>query len=233
MSKQKFNIKLDFFGGFYESHYENSDTEYYAINEEKDWYNEENPGLNMEYDDFTFDYQRRRDDIIKLFVSIWNNYAPDVVKDVKFEHLWSPRFYNFNTDEIYADIKLAPNWISVFKQFMKDNHDKLKERIANDWTSYDGFMSFMSNNIDEWPDYLFNQMDERYIGSMITYMMLFDYLENNYRSNEKLYDVICYEVMEEIYDNEYISMTEEGEEKFKKYEEQKEISKLEPLLFSE
>ena len=55
---------------------------------------------------------------------------------------------------------------------MKENAEWLRERIWKDWTSYDGFISFMDNNLNDWYNHIFKEMDERYIGSMITYMMI-------------------------------------------------------------
>ena len=119
--------------------------------------------------------------------------------------MWSPRYYNFDHDRLYADIELADNWQSKMRHFMTENYDWLKDRIYEDWTSYDGFMSFMSNDIDEWGDYLFKQLDSRYISTMLGYMM---YIANNEIRN----DLVMY-ALDDIYAGSYVELTEEGKAK--------------------
>ena len=231
MSKQNFTIKLDFFPGFYESWLENSDTEYYAINEEMEWQNiDERPGVNLEYDDFEFDYKQRRDDIIEVFINVWKRLAPSIVEDVKFDHMWSPRYYNFDTDEVYVNVKLSKNWVSQMRAFMKENKEWLKNRIHEDWTSYDGFMSFMDNEFYLWDNHLFKELDTRYIGTMITYMIM---VEENPNSARELRNDICSDVLEEIYDHEYISFSESGKEKVSAYDYKHPDPSVEPPLFKE
>ena len=113
--------------------------------------------------------------------------------------------YNFDTDHIYADIELRDDWKDVMRGFMTENTDWLRDRIKKDWTSYDGFMSFMSNVLEEWDSYLFEEEDERYIATMLGYMM--------YRENEEIIRDMSYEAREDIYPETYVFITEDGKEK--------------------
>jgi len=193
----KTNIQLNFFDGLYDSPYESSDTEYYAIHEEIDYINNDLLGEDIATeDDFEFNYNERHSDIVDAFTEAWKSHAPEVVLEVSNPVLDSPKYYNFRNDEIYADVELADNWQDTFTKFMEENHDWLKQRISDDWTSYDGFASFMSNDIKEWSHYLFEEQDKRYIGVLITYMMLLN--------EPDIHDELIYETMEDIYDSNYI-----------------------------
>ena len=83
---------------------------------------------------------------------------------------------------------------------MDENKDWLRDRIKKDWTSYDGFASFMSNNFDDtsrdddedywgdksWYFHLFSGDSDRwgcYISTIIGYMM--------YRENKNIRDLGC------------------------------------------
>ena len=123
----------------------------------------------------------------------------------------SPKYYNFSTDKLYADIELADNWQDEMRHFIALNYDWLKERIHDDWTSYDGFHSFMSNDVDDWSTYLFEEGDDRYISSMIAYMM--------YRENKDIINDLVMYALDDIYAGSYVFLTDEGKEKVKKSEE--------------
>lgn len=203
----KINIELPFFPGFYESDLENSDTSYWAIKEELDYYRNEcdTPCKELTEDDFEFRYGDYEKDVRENWAAAWKENAPEIVLSMENVTMWSPRYYNFDHDRLYADIELADNWQSKMRHFMTENYDWLKDRIYEDWTSYDGFMSFMSNDIDEWGDYLFKQLDSRYISTMLGYMM---YIANNEIRN----DLVMY-ALDDIYAGSYVELTEEGKAK--------------------
>ena len=214
----KFNIDLPFFPGLYESYLYSSDDAYFAIKDELDYYHwdycsEWGPGEPEEKqfyeqlteDDLDFNFTDYSKDIVDAFVDVWKSHAPEIVLSIGEYHMWSPRMYNFDTDHIYADIELRDDWKDVMRGFMTENTDWLRDRIKKDWTSYDGFMSFMSNDIDEWDKYLFEEQDCRYISTMLGYMM--------YRENEEIIRDMSYEAREDICPETYVFITEDGKEK--------------------
>ena len=206
----KVNIELPFFPGFYESDLENSDTSYWAIKDELDYYRNEcdTPCKELTEDDFEFRYVDYEKDVRENWAAAWKENAPEIVLSMENVTMWSPRYYNFDHDRLYADIELADNWQDEMRHFMALNYDWLKDRIHEDWTSYDGFMSFMSNDIDEWGDYLFEKLDCRYISTMLGYMM--------YVENKDIFDDLIMAALDDIYEGMYVVLTEEGEEKVKK-----------------
>ena len=219
------NIELPFFPGFYESDLETCDTPYWAIKEELQYYQEEcnTPCPGLTEDDLEFDYKSYEKDVREQWADGWKNNAPEIVLSVQNIEMVSPKYYNFSTDRVFADVELRDDWQDVMRKFMKDNRDWLYKRIREDWTSYDGFDSFMSNNFDKtyaddddekydidksWFWHLFSGKSDRwecYVSVMLGYMM--------YRENENIHSDLIDYALEDIYAGSYVFLTEEGEEK--------------------
>ena len=206
----RISIELPFFPGFYESDLMNSDTPYWAIKEEYDYYTKDLISEHPEYkflteDDLDFDYDGYKRELVDGFISGFADHAPEFVTDVEYDVVDSPRYYNFRNDRLYAFVTLADGWEDVMRHFIASNYDWLQQRIHDDWTSYDGFMSFMDNDVDEWGEHLFNEHDERYISTMIGYMM--------YRENKEIRnDLICI-ALEDVYAGSYVFITDEALER--------------------
>ena len=208
----KVNIELPFFPGFYESSLMNSDTAYWAIKDELEYMQDayilkEHPEYKgLTEDDLDFRYSDFEHDLAVAFADAWWNNAPSIVESVEFSEIVSPKYYNFSTDRLFADVELKENWQEVMRAFMKENADWLKERIKEDWTSYDGFCSFMNNDSSEWDKYLFEDTDERYISTMLGYMM--------YRENERIREDLVMETLDgDVYAGSYVFITDEAKER--------------------
>lgn len=206
----KISIQLPFFPGFYETDYETSDTSYWAIRNELEYYQRDLRDEHPEYqllteDDLDFDYQAYEKEVMDSFIAVFPHYAPDFVEAVEFDELDSPKYYNFRNDHLFAYVTLADDWKDKMRAFIRDNEDYLEKRIKEDWTSYDGFISFMENDLAEWDTYLFEEEDPRYIGSMIGYMM--------YRENKDVYNDLLMATMDDIYDGMYVFITDEAKER--------------------
>ena len=201
------NIELPFFPGFYETDLENSDTSYWAIKEELEYLQNDcdTPCKALTEDDLEFRYEDYEKDVRENWAAYWKENAPEIVLSMDNVTMWSPRYYNFDHDRLYADIELADNWQDEMRHFIVLNYDWLKDRIENDWTSFDGFMSFMSNDIDEWGDYLFKKQDCRYISTMLGYMM--------HRENKGIISDLVMYALDDICANFYVELTEEGKAK--------------------
>ena len=220
----KVNIELPFFPGFYESDLENSDTSYWAIKEELDYYQNdcEKPCKELTEDDFDFDYKGYEEEVRNAWVDGFRERMPEMVLSLENVEMTSPRYYNFETDKLWADIELKDGWEDDVRAFMSENADWLRKRIEDDWTSYDGFMSFMSNNFDNlahdededyWGDkswywHLFSGKSDRfecYISVIIGYMI--------YRENENVRNDLVMYALDDVYAGFYVSLTDEGQAK--------------------
>jgi len=223
----KVNIELPFFPGFYESDLENSDTPYWAIKEELQYYQEEcdTPCKELTENDLDFDYKGYEEAVREGWVDGFRGNMPEMVLSLENVEMTSPKYYNFSTDKLWADIELKDGWEDDVRAFMTENADWLRMRIKEDWTSYDGFMSFMSNNFDDlahdededyWGDkswywHLFSGKSDRfecYISTIIGYMM--------YRENKDIRNDLVMFALEDIYAGSYVFLTDEGKEKVEK-----------------
>jgi len=110
--------------------------------------------LNCSSDDLDIDYNQYQNDVSK-----W--YTKEVEKMIQtelnincnlvFECLHSPKFYNFENDSVYikAIFKSKKELLKI-KELIYQNFDYMRDYIKNRCSSYDGFISFYSNNIDYW-----------------------------------------------------------------------------------
>ena len=115
----------------------------------------------------------------------------------------SPAYYNFETDKIYANATLSDDWREQVLKFMRDNKDWLSERIKKDWTSYDGFMSFMDNTYDAWLTRFETEedIDPRYLATMVGYIMLIE--------NDDIRWTLAEYTLENVYIGSYIYCTKD------------------------
>lgn len=93
--------------------------------------------------DFSHNYREHYVEICRDFVE---NYAEENdIPLLAFQDMWSPREYNFETDQIDAEIDLG--WLEgMFAQHKEKFCPWLYERMK----SRDGFIPFYSNDLDDW-----------------------------------------------------------------------------------
>jgi hypothetical protein len=183
-------------------------------------------------DDLDFDDDRYEEDVRNAWVESFRGRLPEFVLSLENVEMTSPRYYNFETDRLWGDVELRDDWMDAVREFMVENADWLRERIKDEWTSYDGFMSFMSNNFDDlshdedentwkgeksWYWHLFSGQSDRwecYISTIIGYMM--------YRENKEIRNDLVMDALEDIYAGSYVFITDEGKEKLQELRDQRE-----------
>lgn len=162
-------------------------------------------GIELEYDDFDIDMDGYKKVLAYGYVSEFENYMPtNIIKEVKKDtaDMWSPSAYNYSTDKVYVEIVLADDWKEQIMKFINENYDTIKARIKKDWSSYDGFWSFIENDIDTFVEKL--DEDERYIEVIIAYIM-------EYTHGKDVFETMNSNNWEDCSAYEYIHLSESGE----------------------
>ena len=204
--KKNFEIQLPFFCGFYESPLYNCDTLYWETTEnEMEYWRDRFDDETLTANDLDIDFPRFTEECAKAYMDVFFNNAdcPGFIKSMEFSKIVSPSYYNFETDRLFVNVEFEEDWRDKVKTFMDENKEWLTERIKKDWSSCDGFFSFMDNTYEGWFNELqMDEADERYIGVMIGYIM--------YCANEDIYDDLITDTLENFYIGEYIFNTKEN-----------------------
>lgn len=153
--------------GFYESVLFYSDKLYYEnmnLKTECEANGEEFTKLDID------DFQTYMDEVCK---SITDNLIAPMLKEdrnicdkVEFDHVSSPRYYNFTIDKIVMNLNID---LDALKEFiLNDNHRRngFDKYLEEHYTSCDGFCSFVANNIDDF------FKENEYMDVLIDYYLL-------------------------------------------------------------
>ena len=163
---------LQSFVGFYDSIWE-PDTEIY--------YECERTGQKEDVD-FTFDYQKYCADICEDYTEVWELWMQEFISDdieLEFVEVHSPRYYNFENDSCRVKIRLTQAAEDAIIAKIGKHRDQIAKWIKANHTSYDGFFSNLSNNIDQWPSRLFDNdetFQPAYLFCMLYYIVKAEYL---------------------------------------------------------
>lgn len=125
----------------------------------------------------------------------------------------SPKFYNYETDKCFCNIRTNNKTLEMIKNHTL-NIDGAKEYIRRNFTSYNGFVSFIPNNINDW----FIDIDDYEENMLISLLDMLIYLEDctgfNDIEMETYYDIDKYYYAEPV----VYCKDEEIAKKIKKYE---------------
>ena len=155
----------------------------YEIDEDKD--NEYIKFDSNEYWSNLFDISKFRAEILTLTT----DYIKDEIKpiltglklgisDIETVSINSPRFYNFECDELYFDLivedQFNNNIIDKINNLSTDELIRFNAYLKDNYSSYDGFVSFTSNNSLDVINNVKNY-DERDISAFLNWY-IFDFL---------------------------------------------------------
>ena len=151
MTAFKETIVLPWFYGYYGSIWDSSEVD---VSYEIDSINQERHanGLEgeVEYDDIEWNwdgYYAELNTAITSAVEQFVNWC-GIECEFKFKQLDSPREYNFTNDEIIVDATF-PKPIQLWRKIIQ-HKAAIEKYIKERFTSRDGFISFVSNDINEW-----------------------------------------------------------------------------------
>lgn len=157
--------------------------------------------IDEKYDDYETDVAVN----ICEFITNKLNEIFETSINVKFKKIISPKYYNYTNDSI--DITVECDVDSFMKELLaiiKSNMETFDVYIKEHYTSYDGFVSFYSNDCKEW---LKENYDTHEIGALIDFVLKVKY--------SQIYDELIYYVKENVYDMYYVSLTDKIQELLK------------------
>lgn len=153
------------FPGFYESIFCNSDEfiddEYELKGLLEEIVIDEKLEVVYEYENF----EQYKKDVSKTYLEYYVekiiDCLPSEISDAdyfKFEiidnedniEVISPKYYNYRTDSCYCLVETNIETLQELKNFGLQNEEDVQEYLRNHFTSYDGFCSFISNDIEYW-----------------------------------------------------------------------------------
>jgi len=178
----KLTIRLPF-EGFYNSKYsdtldscEEQDAEHFAELDEYEQPKELRLSAN-DYAEIFFkcaDYSAAYQATARIYVDAFGIWASELLGfdlGLEFESMDSPREYNFATDRVFAYVDS-----SVVERLLdknrEDGFEALRKRIKDTFTSYDGFISHYSNNLETWTANHLNLWDHNELCTLLESALL-------------------------------------------------------------
>jgi hypothetical protein len=92
--------------------------------------------------------------------------AEGITINIAVGELYSPRFYNFATDQLELTVDYDKEDIA---NFAKENKEDFNSFLKENYSSYDGFSSSTANNYSEWVED-FTEDNEQSIGAILTFI---------------------------------------------------------------
>ena len=146
------------------------------------------------------DWSKTNENVSKFYLNYFKDELSDFFKSIgvlslEFIKADSPKYYNYSTDKLVCNIQIDKN---VFiHELRKHKFDNWEQFLKDNFTSYDGFISFYPNTTIEW-DNLINEKIED--DNVIIETLLQFYLEQNeefYKIKENLLD---YKISEKTFE---------------------------------
>lgn len=207
--------KLPLFTGFYSGVFELDSMEARALEMYNDFDNNEEEALKYNDKRISYNYEAFYNAFSVEAVAavnvklneILNAAAYDSEAVATFEKLWQPKEYNFATDEIHVNWDISESFLDLCFDYVNANIEAFEVYVKNNFTSYDGFRSYYSNDLATWllslqPDSI--EKDNYIFFAIIDFIL----------KNEKLDSVwLYYEISDtglDLYD--YMQVSEKVEE---------------------
>ena len=144
----------------------------------------------------------------------------------EYNRITHPKEYNFANDALFLTmtIKDKEKFFKKLNKKIRENYDMFCDMVANNHTSYSGFMSYMSNDADEWIDNLIqNDTNHPYLECAMEYIAYLELGENSDELKEFDYDLDCaiwYDMYNDgcYYPSSYIRPDEEAQQELDELE---------------
>jgi hypothetical protein len=119
--------------------------------------------------DQNINYQIWREHLAEEWLKSFENYFSDIVGEkisFTFEKMTSPRYYNFETDRLFASISMK-DAAKLYAAAKRNLFVDLDECIKESFTRRDGFIPHYSNNLETWLAKPLREWDHNEIGTLI------------------------------------------------------------------
>ena len=146
------------------------------------------------------------DDYADRYIAELNSELGLNLKKAGTAEMVSPKYYNFTTDKIYVKVEIGDEDLERVIRLVDDDKERLRRVIKDRHTSCDGFISFMSNDIDEWVGGEIGGDNELYLSYALWYLL---------EASEPEFDYDSYEWLE--YCGMWEPQTEEAKAEYDKY----------------
>ena len=175
------NWSTDIFPGFYESYLYNSDT-IYNINEAIE--DDETPVdfTDTGFDEYCKDVACQVADLLADALSLYQD-DQKIIKASRFKSLWSPKYYNFETDRI--EFELDIDWDALV-EWAKDESYLFESYLKDNFSSRSGFVSFVPNNTNDFWDHLETDFDR--LADVLIEFYILNHLDREWW-RESLYEI--------------------------------------------
>jgi hypothetical protein len=163
---------LPLFPGFYETLFDgDEDCEMDDINT-----NRRNKGLpDVEWEKINWDWEGYKTDVTKECVTFVEEKLKELFSArirLIHEGVYSPKEYNFDNDAVNIKVVLSKKALFQIKLYLITNKVAYSNYLER-YTSYDGFMSFHSNDYDRWITEYWDKIEtnQHYMGSILEFIM--------------------------------------------------------------
>ena len=127
----------------------------------------------------------------KIVDDVYSNLVDDVIKSVMFAYVGNAAYYSLENDELNLELDLDRDALEV--DIFKTNADDFDKYLAKNFTSYDGFISFIANNVHDFRNqYLTEGKCGRALDIMLDFYLLshLDLGELSYKFSDIASDTI-------------------------------------------
>lgn len=161
----KIETYLPAFSGTYGTHWEFDHDDIAMMNEDCDQEDK------IDLENYQVDHKKYLDSICKFICGYLETELKAFVTAIELQETGSPREYNFSNDWANVEIEIK---VKAIQNFISENKEAFTKYLKDNYTSYDGFSSFESNDYEVWKEETNNFMDfqesEHKLGSILQFI---------------------------------------------------------------
>lgn len=132
--------------------------------------------------------------------ALWYVFPHEVRDDFEFTYVntYHPRYYNFETDAINFDFSYSNALKDWMFEYAEENKEQFDKFLHENFTSRDGFISFTSNNWNDWFEG-WNESHWRSVSVLLWFIIEQEIQQHEIESYEYDFDESARDIIEEKY----------------------------------